>query len=339
MKIFLTGATGFVGAHTALALLDAGHELRLLVRDRDAAKAYFSKFHYLVDDFIVADMRDKTAIANGLQGCDALIHAAAFVSLDPKKAKEIYQCNVDSIDAVIGTAIEQGIKNIIYVSSLGALFNPEADVINESSPLGSPTEAYSKSKRDCDEYVRDLQQSGAPIQITYPSGIFGPDDPKLNESNHALITFIKTLIPKTTSGIQCVDVRDVAKVHQYLVENPMHENFESARYIIAGHYYTWEQFHHLIQSVTGRKIFSPYVPGKVFRALGAIMDVLKKIYPIDFPMTSESMAIITQWTYADSSKILKAMNGEFIAGEQTFHDTAQWLVRAGHLEAKYLQNK
>ncbi|MGH3578504.1 MAG: NAD-dependent epimerase/dehydratase family protein, partial [Mycobacterium sp.] len=41
MKVFCTGATGFVGAHTALALLEAGHEVRLLVRNEPAARSWF----------------------------------------------------------------------------------------------------------------------------------------------------------------------------------------------------------------------------------------------------------------------------------------------------------
>ena len=102
MKIFLTGATGLIGAHTALALLEAGHTLRLLVRNKQLAKNYFFKHGYqLADDtFIEADMRDAATLRTAMQGCDAVLHAAAMVSLDPKKAEEIYRSNIDSIDAV-----------------------------------------------------------------------------------------------------------------------------------------------------------------------------------------------------------------------------------------------
>jgi dihydroflavonol-4-reductase len=334
MKIFITGATGFIGAHTALELLNAGHELRMLVRNKASAEDYFAKQGHQVNDFVVADMQDKEAIQNGLQGCDAVLHAAAMVSLNPKQAKQVYQNNINSIDAVLGSAFEMGIGNIVYVSSLAALFHggtsTEIQEITEQTPLGNPKEAYLKSKRDCEVQVRKLKEQGAPIQITYPSGVFGPEDPKLNESNHALITFLSTMTPRTSSGIQCVDVRDVAKVHLHLLEKGV-EAGDDGRYIVAGHYYSWAEFHQLLQQVTDRKIFSPVIPGPLFRFMGSVMDVAKRVYPIDIPITSESMNIVTNWTPANSGKVLEKTALQFRSGSDTFGDTISWLVKAGHL--------
>ncbi|MCG8316489.1 MAG: NAD-dependent epimerase/dehydratase family protein [Pseudomonadales bacterium] len=334
MKIFLTGATGLIGAHTALALLEAGHTLRLLVRNKQLAKNYFFKHGYqLADDtFIEADMRDAATLRTAMQGCDAVLHAAAMVSLDPKKAEEIYRSNIDSIDAVIGTAHQLSIQNIVYVSSLGAFFIPDGGPINENSPLGISKEAYSKSKRDCEAYVRELQQKGYPIQITYPSGTFSPDDPKLNESNHALTALLK-VVPQTTSGTQCIDARDLAQVHVKLLENPPND-FSNARYIVAGHFYSWREFHELLEKVTGRKIFAPPAPGAMLRFFGFLGDIIKKIYPMDFPMTSESMAIVSQWPVADSSKVLATCQMNFRPGEETFKDTIGWMAKAGHLDKR-----
>ena len=231
---------------------------------------------------------------------------------------------------MIGSAIDAGILNIIYVSSLGALFQQGISEINEQTPLGSPKEAYSLSKRDCDAMVEEYRKQ-APIQMSYPSGVFGPDDPKLNESNHSLITFIKTMTPVTSTGIQCVDVRDVAKAHLFMLENPS----EDGRYIVAGHYYPWEELHSLFESITGTKIFKPHIPGSVFRVVGKFMDVIKRVFPIDTPIGSEAMEIVTQWTPANSQKYLNSSKISFRAGEETFSDTIRWLVEAGYLEKKY----
>lgn len=340
----MTGATGFVGAHTALVLLKAGHQLRLLVRDQEAAKRYFSERGYALTDLVVCDMTNKAEVKKSMQGCDAVFHAAAMVSLDPRLAKEVYANNIQSIDAVLGSAIELGIQNILYVSSLGALFNYQSfqagiKEINESSALGNPKEAYTRSKRDCEAHVRALQKQGARIQITYPSGVFGPDDPKLNESNHALITFVSQMCPVTSSGIQCVDVRDLALIHQYLLENPPNNEAalseHSDRYIVAGHYYAWPELHALLEKVTGRAIFSPHIHPKVFRLMGIIMDWIKRIYPFDIPISGEAMVIVTQWIPANSAKIVEKSGIHFRSGAETFHDTISWLVQAGYLKAKF----
>ena len=147
MKIFLTGATGFVGAHTARELLAAGHELRLLARNPDAARAYFARHDAPVSDWVVADMRDADAVRDAMQGCDGVLHAAAAVSLDPRKAQQTYDNNVGGMEAVVGAACALGIRRIVYVSSLSVLFSPGLAAIDEDTPLGTPHDAYARSKR------------------------------------------------------------------------------------------------------------------------------------------------------------------------------------------------
>lgn len=334
MKIFMTGATGFVGAHTAIELLKAGHELRLLVRDPQKAKDYFAARAYQIDDLVVADMSDSDVIKQAMQGCDAVFHAAAKVSLDPRDADEVYTGNTRSIAAVVQAAFELGIKNIVWVSSLSALFSPGAIRFDESSPLGNPHDAYSRSKRDCDEFVRRLQAQGAPIQVSYPSGVIGPDDPGLSESNKALQAFMKT-IPNTSSGIQCVDVRDLAIAHRYMLEHPP-ASFNEARYIIAGNFFKWRDFHAMMETVTGRTIPSPKIPGQVMRAMGFVADLLKKISSFNSPISAEAMAIVTQWSVADSSKILNSANMSFRPTADTIRDSLGWQVDAGYLRASRL---
>ncbi len=331
MKVFITGATGLVGAHTAKELLKSGHQIKLLVRNKALAKHYFHQHGLSVDEFIEGDMTNRELVKTSLDDCDAVLHSAAMVSLDPKKANEVYRSNIASIDSVIGSAHELGIKNILYVSSLGALFNPQAKFINERAPLGFPRDAYSKSKRDCEYYIRNMQSTGVPVQVTYPSGVFGPYDPKLNESNHSLITLLK-VIPNTSSGIQCVDARDLAKVHRLMLENPPTSDFQQARYIVAGHYYPWQAFHQLLTQITGRYILNPTVPGVAMRLLGNLMEAVKQIYPLSLPITRESMAIATQWPIADSQKVIDSFDIQFRPGIETFTDTIRWLHQQQHLK-------
>ncbi|MGB1581818.1 MAG: NAD-dependent epimerase/dehydratase family protein [Nevskiales bacterium] len=335
MKIFLTGATGFVGAHTARALLDAGHELRLLVRNPDAARAYFKRHGHEVNDMVVADMADTEAVRRAMAGCDAVLHAAAAVSLDPRKTEHTYQTNVGGMKSVIGSACELGIPNILYVSSISVLMQTGFDVIDETTPLANTREAYSRSKRDSDEYVRELQRQGYPIQITYPSAIVGPDDPRLSEANHAFAQFVSQIIPDTSTGFQCVDVRDLAQAHRYLLEHPVSSDVESARYVIGGHYYPWKALRERLSTVTGRRLFSVPTPGFVFRALGLMVDMVKKLIPFETPISVEAMGFVTQWVPASSQKYLNHSGLQFHSPEETLADTVRWLGEAGHIKAKY----
>jgi nucleoside-diphosphate-sugar epimerase len=332
MKVLVTGATGLIGSHSALALLRAGHTVRLLVRNADTARRYFAAQSFALDDLFTADIRDTPRVKQALEGCDAVLHAAALVSLDPRQTQEIIDNNLAGTRSVIGSACEAGIRNIVYVSSLEVFAQKGVgERVTEDTRLSDSRLAYSLSKRESELYVRDLQQRGHAIQITYPAGVFGPDDPKLSESNRALGNLLKT-VPLTSSGMQVVDVRDLAQAHRWLLEHPVTSGFEERRYIVGGRYYPWAELHTLLQQVTGRRIMAPRVPGAVLRAIGVLIDLVRRVVPFDSQITADSMSIATQWTPAESSRIVNTCGLVFRSGAETLSDTAAWVARAGHVK-------
>lgn len=333
MKVFVTGATGLVGAHTARALLDAGHEVRLLVRDENLARTYFAGHGYPIDDFIIGDMRDTDTVKAGLEGCEGIVHAAALVSVDPKRADEIYRNNVAGIDSVIGSACALGIERIVYVSSLSVLMQPNIDTVNERTPLGNPVSPYGRSKRACDEHVRCLQEDGHPIQITYPSGIFAPDDPKMSEANKGVATMLRT-IPVTSSGLQIVDARDLGAMHARLIEQGPASAPIDRRFITAGPYFPWNEFHVMLEALVERNIVSIPLPGALLRGIGRLNDWASRIVPFESQITYEAMSYASQWVTADASKIEQHTGVNFRPGSETFADTIRWLVADGHVPPK-----
>ena len=87
MKVLVTGASGFVGSHSAAALQQAGHELRLIARAPDALRAHFAQLGLQAPEVVQADMQDASAMRLALQGCDAVLHAGAAVNLDGRQAR------------------------------------------------------------------------------------------------------------------------------------------------------------------------------------------------------------------------------------------------------------
>ena len=102
---------------------------------------------------------------------------------------------------------DMGITHIVYVSSVTALYDPKANVLNELSPPGTANNTYGKSKVECEIYVRALQDRGASIHITYPSSVIGPDDPALTNPHRGLKTYLLGVAPVMSGGTQWVDVR------------------------------------------------------------------------------------------------------------------------------------
>jgi len=331
MKVFATGATGLVGANTVRALVAAGHEARLLVRDEAAARRYYQRHGVEIESYVGVDILDQPGLQTAMQGCDALFHAAASISLDPRLAQQTYDNNVGATKAVLGAAIAAGIRNIVYVSSYSVLFKPGLSQVDETTPLANPTEAYSRSKRDSDEYVRGLQAQGWPVQMSYPAAVVGPDDPKLSESNYAIKAFIGQALMQTSAGFQGVDVRDLAEAHRHLLEHPVEGDACGARYLVAGHYLSWAELRALLERLLGYRLRAPRVPGGLLRGLGAATDFAKRLIPFETPISAEAMSFITEWVPASSARYLAHARATFRPAEQTYGDAIRWLHANGHL--------
>jgi nucleoside-diphosphate-sugar epimerase len=327
MRVLVTGGTGFIGSHTTAAICAAGHQVRLLVRDPAKMRRVYEARGIEIDDFVVGDVTDADAVTKALEGCEALVHTAAVVALEAGRAREVLETNARGVELVVGGACERGFSSIVYVSSLGALFSPGGPPISADSPLATTRSAYARSKADGERTVRALQEAGAPIRCTYPSGVIGPDDPGLSEGNHTIRTFLKDLMLITSSGFQTVDVRDLAAAHAALLD----AGVPAGRYVVSGHLLPWADVVALVDEVTGTRVRRVTVPGSVLRVLGVIGDVVKRVYSFDFPLTREVMDFATQWPGAVESPLLRNLGLTFRPSHETYTDTIRWLHREGHV--------
>jgi len=328
MRVMITGATGFVGFHTAQALLDAGHEVSLLVRSVDKMLALFGQDR--VQHVTRGDITDAAQVARALRGCDAVVHSAAMVSTSAADAKRVYQTNLEGTRLVVGGAVEQGIGPVIHVSSVTALYDPAASRLDENSPPGRASNAYGRSKVDSERYVRDLQHHGAQVFITYPAQVIGPDDPGLTEPHLGLQLLLKGIVPCTSSGTQYVDVRDIALVHRRLLEQEVPGN----RYALGGYYLNWREVATALESVTGRHLLKLPLPGIAARMSGQLYDRFSGLLRLDLPFGAEAMEYATRWVPLDNSRVQQELGFSFRPLEDTLRDTLVWLHRKGHISRR-----
>jgi len=325
MRVMITGGTGFIGYHTTRALLEAGHEVSLLVRSVDKMLRLYGDD--CIEYYTRGDISDVTQVRKALEDCDALIHTAAMVSTHGGDAKKVYNTNVQGARNVIGTAVAMGIDPIIHVSSVTALFNPAARVLDENSPPGNATSGYGRSKVTCEKYVRELQEQGQPIYITYPASVIGPDDPGLTEPLVAMRTYLANFVPLMSSGNQYVDVRDVAQVHLQLLE----ERPPEGRYLLGGHYIPWNDLGGVLEGITGRKLLKLRLNGLAMRVAGRVLDTISPRFNLDIPITEEGMIYATNWVEMDNSRVENELDFEFRPVEDSMADSIRWLCGAGHI--------
>ncbi|MEZ5570721.1 MAG: NAD-dependent epimerase/dehydratase family protein [Halioglobus sp.] len=324
MKVFVTGGTGFIGSYTCHALLEAGHSVKLFVRNKAKAKALFGG---KIRSIVVGDITNAADVKKGLTGCDAVIHLAAMVSTSKDDAERVYQQNVAAAKNVLGLAADAGCKTIVHVSSITAIYNPKAKVLDHTSPLGVAKNAYGRSKVECERFARNLQEKGAPVHITYPASVIGPDAPTLTEPHEGLIANLFGLGPNMPSGNQYVDVRDVARAHTTLISKTL----KPGRYPLGGHYVSWNDMYAILERLTGRNLITVPIPGMTMRMVGRTLDALKPVMSIGLPVSQEAMQYATKWVILDNRKTEQDFKLKFRPFEESLIETIRWLERENHI--------
>lgn len=326
MTILVTGGTGFIGYHTAMGLRAAGQPVRLLVRSEEKARRLYGDD---LPELAVCDIADAAGVRRALQGCEGVVHTAALVSVDRKDAERVMATNVGGTRNVIGQAVEMGLARILHLSSVTAIYDETADILDENSPPGTAKNAYGRSKVECEKYVRAVQAAGAPVSITYPASVIGPDDPGLTEPHAGLIAnlYATFIMP---GGNQWVDVRDVAAAHVAI----MARDLPHGRYCLGGHYLGWRELGQLLGRVTGRRLAPVPVPGITMRTLGRLVDALQPVLRTDFPVTHEAMVYATRWVSLDNRKAEQGLGIAFRPVEDSIRDALLSLLERGELSPR-----
>jgi dihydroflavonol-4-reductase len=178
VKVFLTGGTGFVGGEVARLLRARGDEVVALVRNPARAAGLEAAGCRLV----AGDLGDEAAIRSGMEGCEAVIHCAAVydVGIAESERPAMYEANVGGTERVLGTALEQKVGKVVYVSTIGAFGNTRGEVVDESYQHKEQyISYYDETKHLAHKVARQLISKGLPCVIVQPGGIYGPHDPSI----------------------------------------------------------------------------------------------------------------------------------------------------------------
>ena len=295
MRVLLTGGTGFVGAHTVEALLDAGHSPRLLVRSRERLARNVGALGVDLDrlDVVVGDMTDPESVREAVRGADAAIHAAAMVTpLDRGNAQRTIDVNVRGTELVVDTALDAGCDPVVHVSSIAAVFAPSEPMLHpDLPPVTSVDSGYGRSKALAEEAMRRRQAEGRPVAIVYPGGVTGPAaGDAFGEVAEGFVSMLKSgFVALDDGGVNVVDVRDVARV----LVAALRPGAGPKRYMAGGELVPLSQVGEILRRLTGRRMPVLPLPGALFRGLGRGVDLVRRALPFDTVFTAEAMAALT----------------------------------------------
>jgi len=164
MHILVTGGAGYIGSHTTLELLNAGHEIAVVDNLCNSKEESLRRVQQLTGKNIVfrkVDLCDATALQNVFQELpvDAVIHFAALkaVAESVRMPLEYYSNNLTGTLTLLATMQRCGVKTLVFSSSATVYGVPERVPIDESAPTGGVTNPYGWSKLMMEQILRDLR--------------------------------------------------------------------------------------------------------------------------------------------------------------------------------------
>lgn len=326
MQVLVTGATGFVGSHTAAALVGAGHDVRILVRNPARIAGALGP-HGIEADVEVApgDMTDRAAVDAAVAGCDAVIHAAAQVGVGGGGADT--DANVAGVRTVIGAALDAGVGHIAYTSSITVHMPTDEPTISLDSALVAPMTPYGASKLAAEELVRAWQAEGHPITTVVPGGVYGPDAPDLISSFHALLSALDVFMLVPPSGTTVVDVRDLAALLAAIVADPD----PAPRVLAGGHFLDWATWVATLEAAVGRPVASQVVTREEILAMAAQLTAAAEGTGEEPLLTEEAALVMAGGVPTDDAGTWDRYGLAPRPVAETFADAIAFLRRIGRI--------
>jgi dihydroflavonol-4-reductase len=211
MKVFVTGATGFVTGTVTRQLLARGDEVRALVRD--AARG--QTLARAGVDLVTGDLADGAALHRGMDGVDAVVHGAAMysVGIPPSRRPAMFAANVTGTQRALEAALDAGVRRVAYISTCAIFGNTHGQVVDETYTRTGPyTSYYEETKVQAHEVALRLAARGLPVSIAQPGGVYGPGD--TSGMGGLMRDFVRGRLPIVLiadTGLNFVHVEDVAR--------------------------------------------------------------------------------------------------------------------------------
>ncbi len=162
-RCLITGGLGYIGSHTCVELLSAGHSVRIVDNLSNSKLAVLDRITEIAGikpEFVQADIRDRGTMREALAGCDSIIHFAGLKAVGESVEKPLlyYRNNVEGSIALFEAMAEMGIKTVVFSSSATVYGDPQSVPIREDAPLSS-TNPYGRSKLMIEDILRDVAKA------------------------------------------------------------------------------------------------------------------------------------------------------------------------------------
>jgi dihydroflavonol-4-reductase len=320
MRALVTGATGFVGAAVARALLREGWEVRALARKGSDR----SNLRPIPVEVVAGDLADSASLAQAIAGCEALFHVAADYRLGAFDPRELYKTNVEGTRNILSAAREAGVRRIVYTSSVATIGIPADGTPGSEDTVATLADMighYKRSKFQAEEVAREAARAGLPVVIVNPSTPVGPGDVKPTPTGQMVLDAAAGRMPAyVDTGLNIVHVDDVAAGHLLA----FHRGRVGERYILGGQDMTLREILVEIAQLVGRKPPSVRLPGAVVMPIAYVAEAVARVTGRSTRITVEGVRMARKRMFFSSTKAAHELGYAWRPPRAAFLDAISW---------------
>lgn len=305
-KVFVTGGTGFVGSYIIRNLVQQGYKV-IALRRSNRVPFFITPDVWQQVAWVDGDVLDVVALADGMQGADAVVHSAAIVSFQPSLRRHMYKVNVEGTANVVNAAIEAGVPRVLHVSSIAALGRTTTgDTVNEEKKW-SESKAnthYARTKHLAEVEAWRGFAEGLSGAIINPSTVLG-----FGNWHQSSLTIFKNVyrgFPWYTNGINgFVGVEDVAEIAVRLLFSDINHQ----RFILNSENLRFGDLFNMIAAEFGNKPPHRFA-SKTIGSVAWRVEKVKSWFTGRLPAVTRETAMLAHTkTYFDNAKLLQTLPG------------------------------
>lgn len=326
----MTGASGFVGSAVARCLLDAGHDVRVLVR----ALSRRGNLEGLPVEVVVGDLRDRQSLDLAAKGCHSLFHVAADYRLWTRRPQDLYDSNVEGSLNILRAAADAGVGRIVYTSSVATMgLEPGGEPANEETPvaLEDMIGHYKRSKFVAEQEVLKLaSKERLPVVVVNPSTPMGPRDIKPTPTGRIIVQAAAGRMPAyVDTGLNVVHVDDVAQGHLCAYE----KGEMGQRYILGGEDWTLRGILQQVASLSGRSPPRIRLPHRLVMPIAYIAEAWAHVVRAEKePMVCvDGVRMSKKLMFFSSGKARQQLDYSPRPALAALQDAVQWFRENGYL--------
>jgi dihydroflavonol-4-reductase len=330
VKIFVTGATGFVGSHVAQQLSRDGADLRILIRPTSKLENLAG----LPAETVVGDLLQVEALRTAIRGCEAVMHVAADYRLWVTDPETMLATNVTGTRELLRLAREENCRRVVYTSSVATIgFFSDGRISDEVTPvsLADMVGHYKRSKYLAEQEAVAAARQGQQVIILNPTTPIGSGDTKPTPTGRIVVDFLKRKFPAyMDTGLNLVDVNEVARTHVHALE----AGRPGERYILGGENLTLKQILDKMSAITGLPSPTMRVPHSV-AMIFALCDqtITGKMRGQEPRATVEAVRMGKKMMFVSSAKAERELGFRVVPVYPALRSAIDWFRAHGYAPA------